>query len=126
MTEATPKALATSAVAIGTTMCAVAAAVGQVELARGIAISALVMVINLGLWVFLVRQLFAAAVSGEGSPVSGLLFVVKLTGIGLVVFGLMQITTAPAVLLGGSVVVLSILLHAAVLAVGTLAAPSEA
>ncbi len=126
MTGTNPKALATSAVAIGVIMCAAAAASGQPDLAWGIAISALVMVINLGLWAFLVRRLFDAAEAGYASNGSALFLGTKLTAIGIVIWGLLQITSAPAVLLGGSVVVLSILVHAAVLAVGTLAAPSEA
>lgn len=126
MTGTTPKTLATSAVAIGTAMCLVAVATGRIELARGIAISAMVMLLNLGLWVFVVRRLFDAALTGQVSHGTALLFATKLTGIGFVIWGLLQITSAPAVLLGGSVVVLSILAHAAVLAVGTLAAPSEA
>lgn len=124
--ETTPKTLARSAVVIGLVLVGLAAVGGQPELARGIALSAVVMLGNLGLWVLAVRRLFDAVASGASPHGASFFFTLKLVSIGGIVWGLLQLASPMAVLLGGSVVVLSILAHAAVLAARTLWASAEA
>ncbi len=118
--------IATSAAALGAVMALCAALLGQADLAVGIAVSAAVMLVNLGLWALAVQRLFAAVVDGRSDSVPAFLIATKLVGIGFMVWGLVLLFPVEAVLLGGSVVVFSILLHAVVLAVGQLAAMSEA
>lgn len=122
----TPRSIALSAAAIGGVLAGGALLQGDVDLARGIAVSALVMLVNLGLWVLSVKRLFDAAVAGGTGAGPAFLIATKLVGIGFMTWGLCQLFPASAVLLGGSVVVLSIFLHAAALTLSQLAAPTEA
>lgn len=118
--------IAGSAATLGVGMASLAAVMGQPDLAVGIGVSAGVMLVNLGLWALAVRRLFTVVADGRTDAVPAFLIATKLVGIGCMVWGLVQLFPVEAVLLGGSVVVFSILLHAVVLAVGQLAAMSEA
>lgn len=122
----TPRSIALSAALIGGAMAGFALLQGDVDLAWAIAVSAGVMLVNLGLWVLSVRRLFDAAERGATGAGSAFLISTKMVGIGFMTWGLVQLFPASAVLLGGSVVVLSIILHAAVLTVSQLATPTEA
>lgn len=117
----TLRTIAASAAIIGMLMVGSAVAVGEPVLARGIAVSAALMLANLGLWVLAVRRLFDAALSGRSDAVPAFFIATKMVGIGAIIWGLLQLFPASAVLLGGSVVVSSILLHAAGLAMAQLA-----
>lgn len=122
----TPATIAASAAAIGGVLVAVALLQGDAAMARGIALSAAVMMVNFGLWVLSVRRLFDAILAGGTGAGASALITTKMVGIGVMTWGLVQVAPASAVLLGGSVVVLSILLHAAVLSVSQLVAQPEA
>lgn len=118
--------IAATATAIGALLVGVAVVQGDTALAEGIAVSAAVMLLNFGLWALFVKRLISSALTGKGGSFPAFLAATKLTGIGVVVWGLVHLYSGLPVLLGGSVVVLSILLHAAVLAVGELRTVSEA
>lgn len=118
--------IAAAATLIGLLLAGGAVLAGDPALAQGIAVSAAAMMVNLGLWALAVKRLLDAAVTGRGGAVPAFLIATKLSGIGAVVWGLVHLYSALPVLLGGSVVVFSILLHAAALAFGQLRAVSEA
>ncbi len=118
--------IAASAAFIGLVQVIACTALGEAALAQGIAVSAVVMLVNLGLWALSVRRLIVSAVDGSGGAAPAFFIATKLVGMAFMVWGLVQVFPTLSVLLGGSVVVLSILLHAAVLAFGQLTAVSEA
>lgn len=122
----TPTTIAASAAALGGALVAGALVQGDVALAWGLAVSAAVMLLNFGLWVLAVQRLFDEVLSGGSGNGATFLIATKMVGIGFSTWGLVVLFPALAVLLGGSVVVFSIFLHAAVLGAAELTAPREA
>jgi len=122
----TPRSIATNAAVIGLVLAGVAWALDGPQLALGIAVSAAVMLANLGLWVAGMRRVFDAVLAGQAATGATFLIVTKMVGLGFITWGLVINFPVAAVLLGGSVVVLSILLHAALLTVVELGHAREA
>ena len=122
----TPRSIAMRAAVIGLVLAGLAWLLVGPWLALGLAVSAGAVLVNLGVWVVGMRRVFHAVQAGRSGTGATILIATKMVGLGLLTWGLVQVFPVTAVLLGGSVVVLSILLHAAQLTVVELVHAREA
>lgn len=113
-----PRTLTLSAAAMLVAATLVGAVAVDTDFGGGIAATGALMLVNLLLWTATVRGLFAASLSGRPPLLAGLLYTIKLLilGLGLALF--CAYFPPASVLIGTSVVVTGVLVHA-VIGMGT-------
>lgn len=108
------RSLSRSAALVLVLMSAVGAGIGGIDFAAGVAVSGAVVVVNLGIWGFVVRGLLRAVVSGQSAVLPALTHVIKFGLLCLSFWWLGSHFPLEAVVMGSSVVVAAIMLHAIV------------
>lgn len=120
------KTIAAVALGLLASLAALAWGLEGAAFGQGVLASGVVVMVNLGLWVLAGKLMFRAVLDGRSDAGAAFVIATKLVGLGFVMWGLQNLFPVTSVLLGSSVVVFSILLHAALLAARELAVASEA